>query len=248
MDETNSDGVGVECSEETERDGETPDGPGFSPVPRHVTEVRSQPTRQRTRTKPRIKTADDRDLATAKRRREQQRSSPHIPIAIDEDRETTDPLSLIPLTPDDEDIAAVLRSGRDVEQPVKTVELQQVIRLLKKQIRDQMRTEHASSEARAARELHALLNRAPKDVADGHSRDIALIKWVGGVIFVFLLGITGAVAKGLYDRGGYETRIDMLIDYQRRDFDEFKKQIALDFDWLKKQIAPPLPTQKGPQP
>lgn len=229
---------------------------------------------------PVVQSSEDRDLSSRKRR-EKTRSYPiGVPITgaqFNDSDETTDPLAMLPVIPEEEDVEALRRAGHDTDQPVRMVQLHHVVRIVK----DQLRKERVQSEKRQGKELRELLDRPPRDVADKLTSDIAMVKKVAGVIAVALLGLAGTVAKGLYDRGGRDTAVDMSIHQIKYDLDKLDKTIDLRLGKIDERInviierddprsrrgdtghdqylreptlapsapiSPPLPTQKGQTP
>lgn len=200
---------------------------------------------------PVLQTSEDRDLAARRRRRRTTSHVHGVPVqrpSRDDDEpatEPTNPLALVPSEPEECDLDAVRQAGRDPYAPFLNVDAGMLGKIVKRQLREEMRREREESDERNAKLLHEVLDRPSKDATSRLERDMAFIKKVAGIIALFLLGVTGAVAKGLYDRGGHEMAVEMRIEQLRRDVDRVESTL----ERLERRDAiPPFPTQKGQLP
>lgn len=238
----------------------------------------------RERGRARLQTAEDRDLASDARRRRQARSHPlGVPLLprsdpedFAPDQETTDPLALLPSVPDERVVAAVRRAGRDTEQPVRYLELAQLLTIVKEQIRKERHKAQEDSERRQAEEMRELLDRPPrevhyrlvKEVEDGREdlralraeltdqgKSMALARKLIAAALIAGLGALGTVAKGLYERGGRETAIDLRLERCEKDIEHLERVNERERDTRDRDrrdrepaVFPPLPTTKGQTP
>lgn len=234
------------------------------------------PSRLRAR---RVQSAEDRDLDSGRWRRHRARAAAREALeGIDPDEETTDPMALLPREPDESVVAAVRRAGRDTEQPVRFAELAQLLGIVKEQLRKDLRRSHEDSERRQAEELRSLLERPPAgqhyklvDVVEAtrsevktarndlmaqgteiekQGKAIGLARKLIAAALVAGLGALGTVAKGLYERGGRETAIDLRLERCEKDIEHLERLGERDRDRREREptIFPPLPTVKGPNP
>lgn len=165
-----------------------------------------------------------------------------VPRRVDD--ETTDPLAQLPELPDERAVAAVRRAGYDANQPVRFVELKQIVDIVKEQMRETMRRERETSDERQARELLEVLNRPTREEASQLLTDIEGLKtfvrkqrralsWVRRGLVAAVL----AVGSWLYYRGVKEGTDAMRLTKVEEKAERCERVLFV-----------PLPTQKGQTP
>jgi len=157
----------------------------------------------------------------------------------DEDSDTS-PIDLLDREPDEQVREVVRRSRRESGAPA-TVE--DIVALKLSWERAKAREKSSISEAQ--RVIGML--PSPDELRQLRS-DVSLGKKIAIAVLLAVLGTVGTVAKGLYDRGGHDTAVDLRIERLERDIEHIERMSERDDRERRVSAPPPLPTQKGQTP
>jgi hypothetical protein len=167
----------------------------------------------------------------------------------------TDPFGIalaLDSSPDERDVAALRRMGRDTESPIRTIEFAQALRLVTVQLKEAMRRERVSALESQTAELRDLLDRPPKEVASKIEQEIVelkatvkelvdftggqkrVLRWIGGGIVSAVLAIAGF----LYWRGVLEGSTKVRMEQIEREQERLLRKI----DGERRYDVTPMPT------